>query len=271
MHFATEFATLTAIPSRAKNPLPKYVGDDPDWPSFLAPLDAAKMFLEAAKREFPDLLTIKTGEIIANNFSLEPVCTKFDLSPDVPFCVINDYADIVRANRIPPAERYREGGFPIYGDIIHLDLILNIARLCELDDQIPPWMKIATKFQTQNWKNGISAPYTVTYHQAKEYSRFIHKVRDEAYLYHDPCLIEDILAQDLVYLQDALSTYTPHLSVLNYSIMFSAPVVERIVERVTNENLQSSQLPRLLINEIEENLPFWVRCRGVIAHAMHDC
>ena len=81
LHLLTQFTPLTAIPSRAKDPLPKYPGDDPDWPSFLAPLDAGNMFLETARQEFPDLLTIKTGEITYNNFSLKPVCKMFNLSP----------------------------------------------------------------------------------------------------------------------------------------------------------------------------------------------
>ena len=111
----------------------------------------------------------------------------------------------------------------------------------------------------------------VTYQQAKEYFKFIQKVLDETHIHHNHCIIGEILVPDLVYLGDALSPHSFHLSDYNYSMMFSAQVVERIVNLATDEEYRASYLPLPLIYEIEENLPFWVRSKGVIAHALFDC
>lgn len=270
MKFATSFATLLPQPSRAKNPKPQYYGDDPDWPSYLARFDAGKMFLEAARHEFPNLLECKIGSTTIDDFTLENICADLDLDPDAPFCVISNFADEVHSASIPPRDRYRDGGFPIYGSASSFSLVIELADLCGKRGQVPSWVPSVVSRYLRNQRNNVYLTHTLKHQEALEYSQFLYDLFHEAQQRFDLCLIEAILADELAYYESVL---VPELGVhlLNYSMMFSAPVVERIVDQALYADYIPTRVPHPLALEIEENLPFWARCRGVVVHVLHDC
>lgn len=273
MHFLTNICSLEQQPLRVKNAQPKHRFDDPSRPSYFAQLETTKLLHAAAQSEFPDMIDITTASMGQSQFNRETVCTKFSLHPDDQFCVISTFRDETRQRLLAPEDRYRDG-FSMYCDEADLSSIVDIAYRCDFGSRIPNWMHDAIFEAKRNRAAGVARRYSTSLQEAREFCDFGVELYQIADLRFNSRIDEGYTSQggEFEMLQEALyGEPESHSSDYNWSLMVSAPVVERLVEKVVDDRYNPCGLNHCLHETIADNLPFWSRCRGVISHVLLDC
>lgn len=231
---------------------------DIDPPIYSTYYGAANDLYNVIKGRWPDVIDVRTSTIESRDFSFNTAITKLGLSADAPFCIVSDFAEETRYWRSSPTERYRDG-FPMNWTYNELSLIYEQGVIAGLASQIPPWVRNTLRVMKIDKSSSSQMPNTITLEEARDTCEFL-----EALWQKNPKFIEQDLGQangNLPYLLDdgGCDEYFP-IAVR----IFSATIIDRLIELAINNNSVSS-LERKIFNEIEDNLPFWLRSGGVEA------
>ena len=219
----------------------------------------ARCLYRSIKDRWADVIHIHISDIFEKDFTLNKVLKKFNLTKEDRFCIISDFKNEVDYQNTPPSIRYRDGLLWDWCPA-NIRLIVEVATNLGIQSKIPPWIHLANRQQQQGILNQARIPVTLTFEGAQAYYELLYELLSE----DERCMHElgdewhDI--HGCMYYDKSNPYYSE-----SYFI-FSHTVIDRLIDLVLDDAFITTKFDRILIDEIEGNLPFLLRSGGVIAY-----